>query len=236
MGCARNSTLSISGAFPSSLFHENDSILLQMKKREDFWREKFTVLDGPEIFKTTIYDSEIKPTSESSSEGIGIEDYYDRLVEYMQEWGKLLAEKSETGLTTPVRADIHGRLDSSSMITPATSRTILYQEGVRLLFLPTNTGARYLNREEEAQQENDQKVGGGKSTKFSGATKTREGGVEILVEITRKFDKPEQQQLRVRARRTNYADDAVVKELSETTILKRLQDALKVWKKDRIVL
>jgi hypothetical protein len=38
--------------------------------------------------------------------------------------------------------------------------------------------------------------------------------------------------LRVRARRCNYADDAVIKELSEETILKRLKEAVQSWQKE----
>jgi hypothetical protein len=60
----------------------------------------------------------------------------------------------------------------------------------------------------------------------------REGGIDAVVEIV-KDTKTKEVQLRVRARRCNYADDAVIKELSEETILKRLGDALDVWKKDQ---
>ena len=51
--------------------------------------------------------------------------------------------------------------------------------------------------------------------------------IDVVVEITKS------KELRLRARRCNYADDAVIKELSEETILKRLQDAIDIWKSDR---
>jgi len=38
--------------------------------------------------------------------------------------------------------------------------------------------------------------------------------------------------IRVRAKRCNYADDAVIKELSEATILSRVKDSIQVWTKD----
>ena len=56
----------------------------------------------------------------------------------------------------------------------------------------------------------------------------KEGGIDVVVEITK------EQKLRVRARRCNYADDAVIKELSEGTIVKRLQDAMDVWTKEKL--
>ena len=56
----------------------------------------------------------------------------------------------------------------------------------------------------------------------------KEGGVDIVVEVTTDDD------LRVRARRCNYADDAVIKELSEETILKQLEGAIAVWKKEHL--
>jgi hypothetical protein len=233
---ARNSTMSVSGSLRSSFLLEKDSMSLESQKQEDFWRETFTCLDGPELWRTTIYDSGI----DSSSEGIDIANYYDRLVEYVQEWGNLFA-LSGKGLTTPVRAYDKGGLDPSSMITPVTSRNILYQEGVRLLFLPTNTGTNYMSRGEEARREKDRREGGDGSASSPATQRriSRDGGVDVVVEIVNSIDDDnnedglERRQLRVRARRTNYAGDAVIKELSETAIVKRLQDAVEVWKKDQ---
>ena len=245
---ARNSTLSISGALPPSFFLETDSLSSYQfeELQEDFWRETFTCLDGPELWRSIVYDSleKVGPTSERTD----IADYYDGLVEYIQGWGSLLADSGKD-LTTPIRADVTGVLDPSSMITPDTSRTILYQEGVRLLFLPSNTGARYMSRKEENDQEKDRQANGNESTTSPATTAiatrriSRDGGIDVLVEIVKNVSdrigadgKIQGQQLRVRARRTNYAADAVIKELSETTIVKRLQDAVEVWKKNQNVL
>jgi len=237
---ARNSTMSISGSLRSSFFLENDSISFKSEKQKDFWRETFTCLDGPELWRTIVYDSETDPSSESSEE-IDIADYYDRLVEYVQEWGNFLA-LSGKGLTTPVRAVVNSELELSPMITPATSRTILNQEGVRLLFLPTKTGTNYMSREEESQRENDRERGADNGSTSSPVTRrkiSRDGGIDVVVEILNSIDENniddglERRQLRVRARRSNYADDAVIKELSEKTIVKRLKDAVEVWKKNQ---
>jgi len=97
------------------------------------------------------------------------------------------------------------------------------QDGVRLLFLPTKTGKNYLSRGEEKQRENEVSSSSTTTVKNIMSRLKKEGGVDVVVEITK------EEQLRVRARRCNYADDAVIKELSEETILKRLQEAITVW-------
>lgn len=225
---ARNSTMSLSGSLPTSVLAEQDPMSEELEKQDDFWRETFACLDGPELWRTVLLESE--PSGGELSENIA--DYYDRLIEYLQEWADLLA-LSGKGLTTPVRAETNSGLDPTSMITPSTSRTLLYQDGVRLLFLPTNTGKNYISREEELRREQD---GGAKSTRnIKSRRMPKEGGIDVVVEIanTPSIDGASTQQLRVRARRTNYAEDAVVKELSETTIVKRLEEAIEVFKTDQ---
>ena len=108
------------------------------------------------------------------------------------------------------------------------------QDGATLFFLPTKTGKNYLSRDEELAREKERRDSGGGGGTATSASSTvasgknvKEGGIDVVVEITK--DK----ELRVRARRCNYADDAVIKELSEETILKRLQDAIDIWKNDR---
>jgi len=129
-------------------------------------------------------------------------------------------ESGKRKLATPIR------------VAPSTKQSNLSREGVknragvRLLFLPTNTGSAYMSKAEERARE--QETGG--KTSSSTAPRTRrtkpEGGVEVLVEITT------DDKLRVRARRCNIADDTVLKEISEETILKRLKESLEVWIKD----
>jgi len=224
---ARNSTISLSGSLPPSILVENDPASLEFEKQDDFWRDTFACLDGPELWRTTVID---RP-DESSQD---IFDYYDRLIEYIREWADLLA-LSGKGLTTPIRAVTDGGLDPTSMITPSTSRTLLYQEGVRLLFLPTNTGKNYVSREEEIKREQEGSKGSNIQSRSSKIAK--EGGIDIVVEIVKisGIDKNSvpSQQLRVRARRTNYAEDAVIKELSEIAIVKRLEEAMEVFQTDQ---
>ena len=59
----------------------------------------------------------------------------------------------------------------------------------------------------------------------------KEGGIEILVEeVSKKDGKFE---LRVRAKRCNMDDNTVIKEMSEETILKRLEEAVEAWEKEQ---
>eukprot|EP00536_Pseudo-nitzschia_multiseries_P006765 jgi/Psemu1/296358/fgenesh1_pm.148_\ len=231
---ARNSTMSVSGSLPSSLLGELPSSLEDLEKQDDFWRETFACLDGPELWQSIVYDVETAGYS-SAVASDEIADYYDRLVEYLKEWANLLA-RSGKGLTTPIRAETDSGLDPASMITTSTSRTLLYQDGVRLLFLPTNTGRNYVSFEEERENESR-----GKKRSSAKARKiAKEGGIDVVVEIANlpvidgTSTESGRQQLRVRARRTNYAEGAVIKELSETTIVKRLEDALEVFVSENV--
>jgi hypothetical protein len=152
------------------------------------------------------------------SEDVGDASVYDQLLEYVQGWAGMLSESGK-GLTTPVRADNGIRSRSSHLVQQ--------QDGVELLFLSTKTGRNYMSKEEERQREQaTDKQASGISGNFR--KRVKEGGIDVVVEITK------ENKLRVRARRCNYAEDAIIKELSEETILKRLEDAITVWKKEHL--
>jgi hypothetical protein len=158
----------------------------------------FLKLDGPELWRQELAEREVSKS-------------YASLVEYIREWAELFAESGK-GLTTPIRA--------VPVVDPISKSGIQQSQGVQLLFLPTSTGKNYVSREEEKQR------GTEKSSTVPRRTQAKEGGIEIMVEITR------ENKLRVRARRCNYGDDTVIKEVSEETILKRLRDGVDVWVKD----
>ena len=104
------------------------------------------------------------------------------------------------------------------------------------MFLPTSTGKNYVSREEELQREQD----GASTNKPSRSRKiAKEGGIDVVVEIANSSGIEgtgvPSQQLRVRARRTNYAEDAIIKEISEATITKKLEEAIEVFKTDQKV-
>lgn len=172
---------------------------------ENFWDTAFLCLEGPEVLRI---------------ENIGDSSQYGKLLEYVQGWAEIVSDSGK-GLTTPVR--------SFNGIQSRSSHLLEKQDGVQLLFLPTKTGKYYMSKDEERQREDQS----GKKAGTAGASPAfrrtvREGGIDVVVEVTK------DSKLRVRARRCNYADDAVIKELSEETILKRLEDAMDVWKKELV--
>jgi len=161
----------------------------------------FLKLDGPELWRRDL-------SSKSDA------DLFESLSVYVQEWAALQADKGE-GLTTPVRA-----LQSRAVTLPPAG--ISSTSNTQLVFLPTATGSNYMSKEEEREREREGKG----SSQANGAPVTRgivrEGGIEFCVETT-------DDGLRVRAKRCNYGDDAVIKELSEETILSRFKKSVDVW-------
>lgn len=169
---------------------------------QEEWDEAFVPLDGPEIWR-----KELSGTSA---------DDLERLIEYMHEWGSL--PESSKALTTPIRVVLDGPQSPTA--------GVVEQSVVQFLFLPTNTGDRYLSKSEERARE---RQGSGASRPASpektltAARKAKEGGIEILMELTT------DNRLRVRARRINYAPGVVIKEITEETLLGRLKKTLSYW-------
>jgi len=152
-----------------------------------------------------------------SSDNLG--DDFDLLLEYLQGWADLTAQSGK-GLTTPIMA-----FSGLATTTPLVQR----QDGFQLLFLPTNTGSNYQSKSEERQFEKTTESASKPSQKPPVNLKKplQEGGLDVAVELV-------EDTLRVRARRCAYGEKAIVKELSEETLLKRLQDALDVFRKERL--
>ena len=167
------------------------------------WDDAFLRLDGPERERWTTPD-------------LGGPALYDRLCEYLNEWANNFA-LNPRGLTTPIRVEP----SKLKVVQNKKREGVRERSGVELLFLPTATGKNYLSREEERERESS-----GRSGKVSRSRLAKEGGIEVVVEIT------SDDSLRVRAKRCNYADGVPLKELSEETILKRLESAIDVWCKE----
>lgn len=170
------------------------------------WDDIFLRLDGPELLR---FENLSGPK--------------DQLVEYIKEWGGMLPDNKK--LTTPIGAALSNH-------QPNPYEKVVERAGVRLLFLPTNTGTSYLSKDEErAREARSSADDASRTTGKGGGTinmnrMKKEGGVEVLVEVTADGE------LRVRARRCNMGPTTVVKEISEKTILKRVQAALDVWIRD----
>jgi hypothetical protein len=172
---------------------------------EELWDDWFLRLDGPELWRC--------------EEGLLVDGTVDadrkfeELAGYINEWSNMFKNGAKgTGLTTPVGVVL------SNFDEKQNTSLIRNKFGVRLEFKKTNTGSSYQSKGEEKAK---------RSTK--GKKESREGGVEILVELTE--DKNGEKGLRVRARRCNMGDSTVVKEMSEETIVKQLGKVVNVWKK-----
>jgi hypothetical protein len=176
--------------------------------REKLLEDAFLRLDGPELARIAL--------------GSDAQANYLQLVEYLREWAMML--QGGKGLTTPIRAEV-------PIQKMAMAPGVKESASVQLNFLPTATGKNYLSREEEKELEKKKGTAASEQTlPFSSNRSTaRDGGIEIIAEITTTG------QLRVRAKRCNYADDIIVKELSEQTILSRFRKCIDVWKKDHQV-
>ncbi|GKY91401.1 hypothetical protein MPSEU_000112400 [Mayamaea pseudoterrestris] len=148
--------------------------------------------------------------------GVEPKSNYEQLAEYIREWAELFAASGK-GMTTPIRY---------RAISAQLPRGVVQQQACQLVFVATATGKNYMSKEEERERE-------AKGIKKDASTLpparlAKEGGVEFVIEVTK------DDSVRVRAKRCNYARDATIKELSESTILSRFKDCIDVWKKDHL--
>jgi hypothetical protein len=159
--------------------------------------------------------------SSSSSDG---KKNFESLSLYIQTWSEQTFGQEDggkkSGLTTPVTLILLPETTKSSQEDK--NNVVVAVSGVQLVFKPTKTGNAYTtkNEEKKAQENNNNKGEGSQKKKPK-----KEGGVEILVE------KLEDGQVQVRARRCELDEDTMIKEMSEETILSKLNEAVKAWKK-----
>lgn len=144
----------------------------------------------------------------------GLADY-EPLTEYIVEWAMLLAESGK-GLTTPVQVETN--------VPVRRVPGAVKQHSVQLLFLPTATGKNYLSKEEEKKRER-RRSSGTPPKGIAPQKLKKEGGLEFCVEQV-------DSDIRIRVKRCNYGDDAIIKELSEDTILSRFKKGIEVWRKE----
>eukprot|EP00545_Synedropsis_sp_CCMP1620_P006023 CAMPEP_0119008518 /NCGR_PEP_ID=MMETSP1176-20130426/3748_1 /TAXON_ID=265551 /ORGANISM="Synedropsis recta cf, Strain CCMP1620" /LENGTH=231 /DNA_ID=CAMNT_0006960865 /DNA_START=115 /DNA_END=810 /DNA_ORIENTATION=- len=140
---------------------------------------------------------------------------FDPLSEYIRLWAELFEDedKQRMGLTTPVKI-----FPSSSDAEGVTASS-----GVRIVFQATKTGNKYASKKDEKAAENSESDDGAPKKKKDSRL---EGGVEVLVETLEGGD------MIVRARRSDFDEDTLIKEMSEETILSELKRAMDVWRRD----
>lgn len=169
---------------------------------QEEWDEAFVSLAGPEIYRTELTSTTV--------------DDFDRFIEYMHEWSNL--PESSKALTTPIRVVTNGPTSPTA--------GVIEQSVIQFLYLPTNTGSRYLSKSEERAKERE---AGGSATKrntqttVAAALTAKEGGIEVMIEITK------DDTVRVRARRCNYAPGVIIKEMTESSLLSRLKKTIDYW-------
>jgi len=179
---------------------------------QDVWADWFLRLDGPELWR-----SEVLVLGDED-----LERKFEELASYVEQWSDRFKKGAKgTGLTTPVSV-VPSRFGKGN-----DAPNVLRKFGVRLEFKQTKTGAAYKTASEEKELESNQP---GNNSPISNLRQKREGGIEILVEEVKAGGKNE---LRVRAKRCNMDDNTAVKEMSEETILKRVREAVEVWKKQQ---
>ena len=204
---ARNATLSVVGAMEKNCVVE-----------KEVWDDWFLRLDGPELWRS-------EPLVVGDGE---LERKFEELASYMDQWSDRFKKGAKgTGLTTPVS------VVPSRFVKENDAPGVYRKFGVRLEFKQTNTGTAYKSKSEEKEREKtrpDQSNQSGSKSAMNIFNQKREGGIEILVEEVAKGGGNE---LRIRAKRCNMGDDTAVKEMSEETILKRLGEAVQVWKKEQ---
>lgn len=200
---ARNATLSAVGAVDGTVDTE-------------VWDDFFLRLDGPELWRS----------EELATDYVELETKFEGLASYMEQWsGRFNNGAKGTGLTTPVT------VSPSRFRNEPEVPNVIRKYGVCLEFKITTTGAAYKSKSEERELE---KMSGKQQKSGQPLTtlkQKKEGGIEILVEEVSKEDG--KFELRVRAKRCNMDDNTVIKEMSEETILKRLNEAIQAWKKEQ---
>lgn len=140
---------------------------------------------------------------------------FESLADYIQnKWAQLLVT-GNIKLTTPVQIQ-QVVLDNENADDGVEAET-----SVRLLFQKVDTG--YKSKKDEESEINEDEDSDSSSKK----EEPKQGGVEISVQKLANG-------LRIQARRCEIDDDTMIKEMSEETIVRELEMAIDVWKKNTL--
>lgn len=193
-------------------------------------------LFGSNMFGTNnnkkLKDNELAtyPSLYTNGDDRTVDGTFDSLSTYLDSWSQLFESSGKGGvlkLTTPVKV-LPLKLVASSVSDHNESDNendddsvrVVASNGLRLIFQNVDTG--YSNKKDEQQQQQKQDNGDDKKKKKP----KLQGGVEIVVEKINN-------DVRVRARRCNFNDETIIKEMSEETIVKELEKAISVWKQQQ---
>ena len=140
---------------------------------------------------------------------------FESLADYIQNNWVQLFVTGNIELTTPVQ------IQQVVLDTENADDGVEAEASVRLLFQKIDTG--YKSKKDEESETNDDEDSGSSSKK----EEPKQGGVEILVQKLANG-------LRIQARRCEIDDDTTIKEMSEETIVRELEMAIDVWKKNTL--
>ena len=153
---------------------------------------------------------------------------FDSLSNMISSWSKVFFTddgKKKTGLTTPVTLV---ELKPPSQIIEEEGGSddddgeiVTNYSGVQLLFKKGTTGGR------AAYQDKDDEKNNKEGDKKKEDATIKEGGVEVRVEQLSNGD------LQVIAKRCDFDEDTMIKEMSELTIIDSLKQAMAAWKKEQ---
>ena len=141
---------------------------------------------------------------------------YDSLSDYITDKWMDLFESKSIPLTTPVK------VFKRSNAVDDSDESIAESASCKLVFQKVDTG---YNDKDDDDDENSE-------IQESKGDEPKQGGVEITVQ--KLISKESHQSLRVVARRCDIDEDTMIKEMSEELILKQLQKAIGVWKKETL--
>ena len=152
---------------------------------------------------------------------------FDSLSNMISSWSKVFFTddgKKKTGLTTPVtlvELEPPSRIEEEEGGSDDDDGEIVTNySGVQLLFKKGTTGGRAAYQDKDDEKNNKE---GDKKKEDT----TKEGGVEVRVEQLSNGD------LQVIAKRCDFDEDTMIKEMSELTIIDSLKQAMVAWKKEQ---
>jgi hypothetical protein len=229
---ARNATLCAVGARST----RRPVVVVANSKDDDdddeqaYWDDVFVPVMGPEVWRCEgLFNSR-------ADDDIKNDETFLQLAEYIREWATLPSTSEK--LTTPVQVVETPKMST----TTALSIGVEKQAAIQFLYLPTATGSSYMSKEEERAREKESPFSKSSSSSSSSNAASniprvqarKLGGLEILIEqhcgSRTTGTKEKAMSLRIRARRCNYAPGAVLKEITETSLIARLRKSVDVWK------
>lgn len=228
---ARNATLCAVGARRQSYIDDNNDD----DDEQAFWDDVFVPLVGPEVWRC---EGLLRGGCGGGGRSNNLDEVFVQLAEYIREWATLPSTSAK--LTTPVQVVENPKTTSTASSLPI---GVQKQVAIQFLYLPTATGSKYMSKEEERAREKESSFNKPSSSSSAPPDLKRIqarklGGLEILVEqhcsssssSDTSDDDSAETSLRIRARRCNYAPGAVLKELTEDSLIARLRKCVEVWK------